>query len=292
MRNSSPPIRARVSLARRWPLQAPAAAVSSRSPSGWPWRSLNCLKWSRSMIATTRRPPRLARASSRSRSRWSARRLGSPVSWSVWACSSSRRTNSARSMPIAASVASSVITFRVCGSMPMRASAQTTISTPIALSSLTNGSNSTEPAPAASRRGRNGGGQPTRSGLKIRSWPNSTTFADASPVVACLPWSDGSVAAVTTSEPPTDSIIRAALAPAISTTAAQTSGRASSATSRRRAISDTAWSWLVLSRICRSSRLRSSMSTAWVMKRRGLLWSPRTSFPCRLTQTGSPSGLT
>src|SRR5918995_109407 len=93
-----------MSLARIWEAHAEAACLSSRSPAWCPRSSLNCLKRSRSSIATqTERESRAARASSRGSSSSQARRFGNPVRSSVRAVSWSWTSSRARSSAIAAS---------------------------------------------------------------------------------------------------------------------------------------------------------------------------------------------
>ena len=70
---------------------APRRPAGRASPTGWPWPSLTALKSSTSSsISPTGSPERRARASSDPSRSWKWRRLKSPVSSSVRACSDSR----------------------------------------------------------------------------------------------------------------------------------------------------------------------------------------------------------
>src|SRR5438477_406541 len=83
-KNSSPPSRATRSLARRLRRTRFATSCRKASPAAWPWRSLICLKPSRSMKRPARRK-RLRRARSIACSSAGPRlvRLARPVSGSV-----------------------------------------------------------------------------------------------------------------------------------------------------------------------------------------------------------------
>mmetsp|Transcript_67535 Transcript_67535/g.187136 ORF Transcript_67535/g.187136 Transcript_67535/m.187136 type:complete len:255 (+) Transcript_67535:352-1116(+) len=108
MTNSSPPWRASSSPSRTSERASSAVARNTASPTGWPCRSLTCLKWSRSKTTrATAQPWRRACASSPAARSTKARRFGRPVRKSVslatrsCSISRSRSSSSARLRSIA-----------------------------------------------------------------------------------------------------------------------------------------------------------------------------------------------
>ena len=67
--NSSPPVRAITSSARSSSTSSAATRTSTRSPTGWPKRSLIILKWSRSITARLTGPGSASAPPPRARSR-------------------------------------------------------------------------------------------------------------------------------------------------------------------------------------------------------------------------------
>ncbi len=119
IRNSSPPYRPAVSIARTLAASSDPTWRSTWSPALWPWESLRRLKWSRSTrITDSGWRKRVARASSwstRSRTAW---RLAIPVSGSIVASRQVSATRSARAWKAARSRSSRIRPASIAISAP------------------------------------------------------------------------------------------------------------------------------------------------------------------------------
>ena len=126
MTNSSPPIRAMVSVSRTSPRSRSATIFSSLSPAGWPNVSLTALNWSRSRWWTaTISSPLDARSSACSSRSFSSTRLARSVSASWCAMCSiliSDRRCSVMSSWVATQPRSGIGRWRILKVRPLRSS--------------------------------------------------------------------------------------------------------------------------------------------------------------------------